>query len=434
MSLYVLILICISFLISSLSSSTSGAITFEFVSPISAAQYLVNSNVTVNISYQTNTSGTATQNCGGGTVVLAVTTNSNTTFTLPLNFVGSCTYTASIDGVGSPSPVSITVLKDVYFVAPTYPPIGKYAAGSNVFVQLQTFPNSSDAFSVQATCNGIPEKGQIVSAGPTGANLLIPSTAYGNCTYSIPPPYSNGIPSNSTLIIVTQNLTWILPTSDFNSTFPDDLTVLISANLKVQFNMTIKANCTESDNFYIFDVENAVSKNVTIPDFVFGHCDLNVIDAPDYIVIPSARSFVRSIPLQVNPISDTIIPGGTLEVDVGTPSGPIDLNPVGADLLLICGVSEFVYTWTNVTLNNVQSLVVPIDVPIRTDCFLQAIPLLDYLLVSAPVGISISIFPSPFGGPGLVPISQQESEQAAADLSSISDGWAEITRNIDNEY
>ena len=273
----------------------------NFAQPLNGAIFNVNEPVPVLLASPVVTSTTVnvTQNCNG-TVRTYSNVNINVTFiaTLPTDYLGSCVFGSTANGMYRSAPsVTISTVSSprVRFASPanmTY-----VNAGSAVGVRLLS-TSSAAVFSVQLNCgiSGIPPVVTDVTSNlATNTALNVPSTFYGmNCSLSIINSGDFNVLNNLT-IVVTQGTFFTLPVRSGTYLTNDEVPMSLSSpiNSSTSFNVTQNCNGTL-----------ATFSNVTLGTTYQTPLPTNFVGACRYI--SQAVDFYRSASVTIYVVQGTV--------------------------------------------------------------------------------------------------------------------------------
>lgn len=346
-----------------------------FQRPANGTIFFPGSDVIISISYFSNVTGTLTRSCGTLVTSVSITTNSNSSYTIPSSYTGNCTLSAVFpQPVPAPQSIYIRSAGNLLFSSLS----STMAAGSNVSVTLFYSPRTTPdyIFTVKLDCNlpGIDPATALITGNITGQNFSIPQNFYGSpCVYSAIDPAGLYLMRNPPNVIITQQLFVQQPVAGQLVNYPNSFNTLITTgfvNISTVLNMSL--SCFYSPRYLNISTNTLTTIAPTQNDF--GRCFFFAQSIPFPYLNRPLFTTVFSIKVSFDYIDPPvkIYSGIPFPVYLNT-TAPINMSRVTATALNLNCSNTLIRQWTTLfntpTSNNLTT-----PIASRNDCTLNTWP------------------------------------------------------------
>lgn len=405
----------------------------SLILPVDGGFYSNMEEVFVNLANGTlYDSASVTQICGNSSVTQTLNSSAQGSFTIPPNYIGTCTYSAATDRASIISNVTINVLDRVVgFVRPVADPTLTIFAGSPIPIQLAYSPRSPEnlQFLVKLQCSD-DSKTELITGNTDGLSIDTPDTFYGtpcNLTIIEPPAGFTVVNNRSVNVLQSLTLTSPVPDQDIIVSEPTPFFLSTSAASLPKQSITVTFKCPRKTATFTFNTNQLYFESFDAS--YIGKCNVSITNAPNFYVRQSPFSVNVKFGLEFVTSPPLIIGNLPFNFELKSSSIPPTTIPKVVNIYLICKNNEVVYTWFNNPINALFQLTLPAEIQIQEQCrFSTGEDDPYYFEATAPV----DVIRSPFGG-FVYPITGDETSNFAKSVTFTSPAIGRDNLLIDGE-
>ena len=316
---------------------------------------------------------------------------------------GSCTLNSTEDNIFGPAFAPVLVQGSITITAPTN--ASYVASNSTLDVEwtADPAPVSATVFNVTLICPmalpSPPATTQVT--GVSTAQLNIPPQFYGQCILLVSSiDYGDG----SSIVVVTQDLSIQTPTEGetvalYSSSFPVSL---VTSGGNVVLPILANFSCDHGTNVTSVFISNSPSTSQLVTD-QFGLCSIKIdtTNLFDFLVVTDDTVyFLLKLGLNFSTLPTNLYPNQTFDIEINTletvtnpPNVTLNLNCTGA-------ANNPNATWTNVQINQPQSLLFPLGTVLDENCVFYVDESL-FFAEAVSTAVQVSKIPVYFGSPSM---------------------------------